>query len=667
MKQINWGILGTGNIAHAFMRGLNAVPEAAIVAVARRDSAKAEAFAAQYGIERWTSSYEDLLADDRVDAIYIATPHPFHATWVIRAAEAGKHVLSEKPAGMSRWQVEAMIAACRKHSVFFMEGFKDRVHPLFLEMFALIERGEIGTVRLVDAAFGFGGQHTPESRVLNPVLGGGGILDVGCYPVELARKIAGIANGKPFLDPQEVRGSSHLGTTGVDVAASAVLKFEGGMLATVTTSLQAKMVWIRIYGEKGWIEVPGMSWHPAFEGGQGSFLLHQGDETREVSVTADRPMFAYEIEAACQAIQAGESESPAMTWEDSLGQAETLDRWLKQAGVSYPTSTVEGFAEPLHGRKLIRTESAPMRYGQIDGVNKPVSRLIMGCDNQQDFGHAGVMFDAYFEAGGNTFDTAWLYNGGHQEKLLGQWLRSREVRDECVMISKGGHTPDCTPKGIRRQISESLDRLGLDRVELYILHRDNLDLPVGELIDVLDELVREGKVGATGASNWSVDRFKAAQAYAQAQGKQPFAVLNNNLSLARMLKPVWGGCISASDPASRAYLRETQTAHLAWSSQARGYFAEADARTDLGQQTTDDCFDGPENRERRERAAKLAKERGVSAVNIAAAYVLCQPFPSFALFGPRTLRELESSLPALAVELSEQELRWLDLERDVSA
>jgi predicted dehydrogenase/aryl-alcohol dehydrogenase-like predicted oxidoreductase len=666
MSELRWGIIGAGNIAHRFMQGMGAVIGARVTAVARRDAAKARAFADQYGIERSYGDAAALLADDGVDAVYVATPHPSHARWVIGAAEAGKAVLTEKPAGMSRWQVEAMVAACRAHGVFFMEGFKDRVHPLFLKLFETVESGAIGPVRLVDAAFGFGGQHDPASRVLNPELGGGGILDVGCYPVAFARRVAGIARGAVFADPIEVRGSGRLGSTGVDVTASAVLKFEGGVLAQVATSVEANLIWIRVFGESGWIEVPGMSWHPAFDGGSCAFLVHEGESTREVSVSVDKPMFAYQIEAANRAIAAGrlEAEAPAMSWADSLGQAATLDTWLKQAGVSYPSSTVEGFPEPLRGGKLKRSASATMTYEAIEGVSKPVSRLILGCDNQEDFGHAGVVFDAYFECGGNAFDTAWLYGGGLQERLLGQWLRSRGVRDDCVIVSKGGHTPACTPEGVRRQVRESLERLGVDRVELYILHRDNPDLPVGELVDVMDELVREGLVEATGASNWTIERFAAAQAYAAAEGRRAFSVLNNNLSLARMLSPVWPGCVSASDPVSLGYLRETKTAHLAWSSQARGYFARAGEKTDLGLRTTDAVFDSEENRERRARAVKLAERRGVSAVNIAAAYVLCQRFPSFALFGPRTLRELESSLPALWVELSERELEWLDLQAD---
>ncbi|WP_428389941.1 aldo/keto reductase [Mucisphaera sp.] len=669
MKHINWGIIGAGNIAHPFIRGIAEVADASVVAITRRSTEKAQAFASEYGIDTFYTDADELIADPNVHVIYIATPHPAHATWAIRAMQAGKHVLCEKPAGMNIWQVQAMVRAARQHNVFFMEAFKDRVHPLFKKLFDTITDGTIGKVRLIDAAFGFGGDHDPTSRILDPALGGGAILDVGCYPVAFARKIAGLANGQTFADPLEVKASGYPDTTtGVDRGASAILRFEGNVLATVSTSIDVKQIWIRVHGEDGWIEIPGMSWHPAFESGTCSFLIHANDQTQTIEVKADKPMFAYEIEVACQAIRAGQSEAPApaMTWADSIGQANTLDRWLKQVGISYPSSTPEGFPLPLNAEKLTKPTQPAMTYGDIPHLDRPVSRLIMGCDNQQDFAHAAVMFDAFFQAGGNTFDTAWIYGGGRQEKLLGHWLRSRGVRDDCVIISKGGITPDCHPEAIRKQFNESLDRLGLDQVDVYILHRDNPDLPVGELVDVLDELRQEGRVKTFGGSNWSIQRFQAAQEYAAANNRQQMSVLSNNLSLARMLKPVWEGCVSASDPESRAYLEKTQTALLAWSSQARGYFARADEKTDLGIDTTDDCFDNTENQQRRERALKLARHHGVTAVNIAAAYVLSQPFPSFALVGPRNLTELDTTLPALNINLTPEERAWLDLATDTS-
>lgn len=128
-----------------------------------------------------------------------------------------------------------------------------------------------------------------------------------------------------------------------------------------------------------------------------------------------------------------------------------------------------------------------MPKGQVPGLDKPVSRLVMGCDNQRTMPHAAAMWDDWFERGGNAFDTSWVYAGGVPERLLGNWMRHRGVRDDCAVIVKGAHTPLCTPDFLTAQLHKSLDRLQTDHADLYIMHRDNPDIPVGEFIDVLDE------------------------------------------------------------------------------------------------------------------------------------------------------------------------------------
>ena len=302
-----------------------------------------------------------------------------------------------------------------------------------------------------------------------------------------------------------------------------------------------------------------------------------------------------------------------------------------------------------------------MTYARVPGLDRDISRLVMGCDNQLTFPHAAVMFDAWLETGGNAFDTAHIYAGGLQERLLGQWMKSRGVRDDVVLISKGAHTPDCNPEGLRRQLGESFDRLQTDHAEIYIMHRDNPEVPVGEFIDVLDELAAAGKFTVAGGSNWSLERFQAANAYAEKTGKRPLGLVSNNFSLAEMIHPVWPGCVASTTPEWRAFLESTGTANFAWSSQARGYFVSRDAEGLSGGMHTHSDWDSPDNRERRERAFELADKHGVTAINIAAAYVLEQPFPAFALIGPRTLDELRTTLPALGLTLTAQERAYLDL------
>jgi aryl-alcohol dehydrogenase-like predicted oxidoreductase len=357
-----------------------------------------------------------------------------------------------------------------------------------------------------------------------------------------------------------------------------------------------------------------------------------------------------------------------MSWDDTLGNLRTLDKWRAAIGLVYDQEKPATFRDTtVSGRPLgvsrMQIRAGHMKHGKIPGIAKDVSRIVMGCDNQPDFPHSVVMFDDYFERGGNAFDTAWIYGGGKFERFLGQWIKLRDVRDEVVIIAKGAHSPLCTPRDLSRQLFESLQRLGTDHADLYLMHRDNEDVPVGEFVDVLNEHRSARRIRAFGGSNWSLRRVDEANAYAKKNGLAGFSAVSNNFSLARLIEPMWAGCISASDPASREWFTKTQTPLLAWSSQARGFFVPGRS----GPDKRDDaelvrCWYSPDNFERQKRVFQLAQQRNVEPINIALAYVLNQPFPTFALIGPRQLSETHSSLKALEIELTPAELKWLNLE-----
>lgn len=541
-----------------------------------------------------------------------------------------------------------------------------RCHPQTAKVVELIRSGVLGTVGLVQAAFSFNSGYNASSRLWANDAGGGGILDVGCYTVSMARLVAGAAAGKPFLDPVAVTGAGVLHPeSGVDVQATAVLKFENNVIAQVSTGVgltQDNVV--RIYGTDGWVLIPS-PWVINRDGGPSKLLLHKaGASAPEEIVVEGAPLYALEADAFAAAVRAGLRDVPQMSTDDTLGNLATLDQWRAAIGLTYEAEKPAAGTHTVSRRPLGRRVGAPMTHAAVPGVALPVSRLVMGCDNQRTMPHAAAMWDDYFERGGNTFDTAWLYGGGLQERLLGQWMKNRGVRDQTVVIGKGGHTPFCTPEAITRQLHESLERLQTDRVDIYLMHRDNPDLPVGELVDVLNGHVRAGRIGIFGGSNWSIARAAAANRYAKRKGLQGFGVLSNNLSLARMVDPVWGGCISASDPASRKWLKKTQLPHFAWSSQARGFFTDRAGPDKTSDAELVRCWYADDNFARRERAVALAAKKGVSPIAIAAAYVLHQPFPSFALIGPRTIAETISSLECLRVALAPRELAWLNLERE---
>jgi aryl-alcohol dehydrogenase-like predicted oxidoreductase len=299
----------------------------------------------------------------------------------------------------------------------------------------------------------------------------------------------------------------------------------------------------------------------------------------------------------------------------------------------------------------------------IEYVEKPVSQLIIGCDNKMWMQDGAPVWDAWIEAGGNAFDTAHIYGGGRPETALGQWIKSRKVESDIVVTVKGAHTPNCLPSAIGPQLMESLGRLQLEFAPVYIMHRDNPAVPVGEFVDAVNHEIKAGRIGAWGGSNWSMSRFEDARRYAASKSLRGPTVLNNNLSLAVMERPVWEGCVTSNTPATLAKLRQQNITHFSWSSQARGYFLPAELRDRLPEDTRPEtCFGSAANAERRRRSEEIAASHGVTANNIALAWVLQQSFPSFALVGPRTVEEIKTSLPALAVRLTPEEIASLNLE-----
>lgn len=666
-QQLKWGILGAGNIAKAFAKGVAGSKTGELVAIGSRSAEKAATFGAEFDVPEAGrhGSYDALLADGNVEAVYIATPHPMHLEWIVKAAEAGKHILCEKPITLNYGDAEAAVEAAREHGVFLMEAFMYRCHPQITAMVDVIRSGKIGQVRHIESTFSFNSKPNPDGRLENPELGGGGILDVGCYTTSGARLIAGAAQGQLFAEPTALRALAIKGETGVDLYSCAIAEFPGDITATLTTGIRLNMpAVLKAIGSNGSVELAS-PWIPARDGGKAQMTVRlHGQEPEFVEIESDSPLYGLEADACAAAIFAGEqqAEPPAMTWNDTLGNMAMLDQWRREIGLEYPHEHPKRHrsvrALPLGGR-----DGHNMKYGHVPGLDKPVSRFVMGCDNKIHFTDAARLWDDWISRGGNTFDTAHIYGSGRPESVLGQWVEARAIRNQIVLIVKGAHTPHCNPDALASQLLISLERQRTDVADIYIMHRDNPDVPVEEFIDVINEHVDAGRIKVFGGSNWSVERIIAANAYAEKSGKQGFSLLNNNLSLARMVDPVWPGCVASSDAETRAWLEQTGLAHFAWSSQARGFFTDRSAPDKTGiDEQLERCWYSQDNFERKRRAEELAAKRGVSALNIAAAYVLCQPFPSFALIGPRTIHETITSLPALDIELSPEELKWLNLE-----
>ena len=334
---LRWGILSTGRIAGVFAQGVAASKTGRVVAVGSRTAESARAFAATHGVGRAHGSYEALLADPEVDAVYVATPHPQHVEWVVKAAAAGKHILCEKPMGLNHAEGVAMVGAARTHGVVLMEAFMYRCHPQTAKIVELIRSGALGEIGLVQAAFSFKTDYDPASRLWANDAGGGGILDVGCYTVSMARLVAGAAAGKPFLDPVAVTGAGVLHPeSGVDVYAAATLTFSNHVIAQVSTGvgLTQESV-VRIYGTGGWLLVPS-PWVINRDGGASKLLLHRpGAAAPEEIVIEGAPLYALEADAFAAAVRAGLRDVPQMSTDDTLGNLATLDRWRAAIGLVY--------------------------------------------------------------------------------------------------------------------------------------------------------------------------------------------------------------------------------------------------------------------------------------------------------------------------------------------
>jgi predicted dehydrogenase/aryl-alcohol dehydrogenase-like predicted oxidoreductase len=660
-KALNWGIIGTGRIAHIFARGVVESQTGTLFAVGSRTQDAADTFGETWNVPRRYGSYESLLADKEVQAVYISTPHPLHAEWAIKAAEAGKHILCEKPLALNHAEAMAIVEAAQQNDVFLMEAFMYRCHPQTARLVELLKSGIIGQIRVIQATYSFHSAYNPEGRLFNNALGGGGILDVGCYCASIARLVAGAALGQSFADPIQVTGTAHVGQTGVDEYAVASLSFPGDIIAELFTGVRVNGgSEVRIFGSDGSIVVPSPFTPRSGEATAIQIRRDSDQETQEVMVQSNAGLYALEADTVACYIE--QRQAPVMNWNDTLGNMRTLDQWRAAVGVEYEAERPEGKTLPVHKRPLAVRSGSVMKYGHIAGVEKPISRLVMGVDNQFTWPHASVMFDDFFERGGNCFDTAYIYGGGLCEKILGQWLKNRNIREQVVILDKGAHTPNCNPEALKSQLLESLERLQVDYVDIYMMHRDNPEIPVGEFITVLNELKGDGRLRVFGGSNWSIERLTEANAWAAEHGMAGFSVMSNNFSLARMVEPVWAGCIAASDARSRAWLTEKQMPLMPWSSQARGFFTGRARPDDFSDAELVRCWYSEDNFQRLERVNTMAKERSVLPINVALAYVLCQPFPTFPLIGPRLLSETRTSFPALTIELTPDDLRWLNLE-----
>jgi aryl-alcohol dehydrogenase-like predicted oxidoreductase len=275
-------------------------------------------------------------------------------------------------------------------------------------------------------------------------------------------------------------------------------------------------------------------------------------------------------------------------------------------------------------------------------------RIVFGTLDLPGGEHGARLLDRYVDAGGQALDVANVYQDGAAARAVGRWL-ARGASPRPALYAKGCHPPRCRPELVPAEVDHARTLLGADRLDVFILHRDDPAFPVSRWAEALLAEAEAGRIGAFGVSNWTVERTAELRAHLDAAGADGLRAFSNHFSLARMVSPPWPGCLALSVDDLRA-VGELGLTVLAWSSLARGFFAGRDAAE----------WDTPENRARRDRARQLAARRGSSAPAVALAYVLHRGDDVLPVVGTRSEAHLGEALGAAAIALTPGDLAWLE-------
>jgi len=324
-KILKWGILGTGNIANNFAKGLSILEDAELYAVASRSKNKAEEFGKKYNALKVYSSYEELVQDKEIDIVYIATPNTVHKENIVLCLENGKAVLCEKPLTINAAEAEEIIKIAREKKLFLMEGMWSRFFPIMKTIHIWLKEKLIGDIRIVTADFGFRREGPPEDRKVNPNRGGGALLDVGVYPLAFASMVFGKC-------PKQITGITSLCDTGVDQQSAMLLGYDEGEMASlfcainIPTSQGAKII-----GNSGYIDISD------FSRATKATLAVIGKEPVKIKVPLEGNGLNYEAKAVGECLREGKIESELMSLNDSLSVVKVMDELRRQWGLRFPT------------------------------------------------------------------------------------------------------------------------------------------------------------------------------------------------------------------------------------------------------------------------------------------------------------------------------------------
>ena len=323
MSNFNWGILGPGGIAKAFAEDLKRLDGHSIAAVGSRTLSNAQSFANTFGGTAY-GSYEELVADPQVDAIYVATPHPAHKENVILALNAGKPVLCEKPFAVNAAEAQQMVDAAHKNGVALMEAMWARFLPHYAQVREIIQSGVLGKIHTIQADHGqrLADQNIP--RLVEPSLAGGALLDLGIYPVSFAHMILG--------NPSKITSSAVLTDKGVDAQTSMIFDYADGAQAVLnTTMIEQTPCRAVVAGLNGWLEIDRTFYNPASM----RVVLNDGTTTEYPSSYVGHGL-REQAEVFKQLVTSGQQQSQILNWQDTVDIMKTLDQVRSQIGLKYP-------------------------------------------------------------------------------------------------------------------------------------------------------------------------------------------------------------------------------------------------------------------------------------------------------------------------------------------
>ncbi|KAA0129587.1 Gfo/Idh/MocA family oxidoreductase [Chryseobacterium sp. SN22] len=325
MNKIRWGILGTGTIAHKFASDLKRVENAELVAAGSRSLQSAEVFCGEFNIPLSFGSYEALAACDEIDIVYIATPNNLHHPNTLLCLNHGKAVLCEKPFALNAGQASEMIGLAHRKNVFLMDALWTKFLPHYQKMIEMVSSGELGEIKMVRANFGFQANPEPDSRLLNPELGGGSLMDIGIYNVFTALDILG--------KPDEISVSINPAGQGIDEQCAVVFKYHNGAMASLFSSISANLeTEVEICGTLGRLKLTAPFYDPT------SVLEYDADEKKTVIQTEKEEGLGYQYEAhhATGCLLKGSTESTVVPHDYSILLMQTLDRIRNLAGIVFP-------------------------------------------------------------------------------------------------------------------------------------------------------------------------------------------------------------------------------------------------------------------------------------------------------------------------------------------